>query len=283
MGRYVIQPRERVFNKSSVVFPVEKLPLNFKDVALATEQAQVGVYKGDLGCAIVRNDDNRIISTVSSSYQLVPHEDIINAVEAVFEINKWDYSLWDVRTGGRCGNKMYLRYHLPHYSFDVKEGDSLVPYVQIYNSYDRSLLFGASVGLFRLTCSNGAMIRAKSQSLHARHYLDNIDVVKVALDIEKMMEEVGMAKTKLQIMIKEEISDVTIEELLPKIFRRERDIKNIKELGLLEDHFTEMGKTTYAFFNACTAYATHELPKHSGNYDHEFEVQGKIARIFFGN
>ena len=283
MGKYVIQPRERVLDKSSVVYPVEKLPLNFKDVELATEQAQKGVYDGDLGCAIVRNDKNQIISTVSSDYQLVPHEDIINAVEGIFEANKWDYSLWDVRTGGRRGNKMYLRYHLPHYSFDVKEGDSLVPYIQIYNSYDKSLLFGASAGLFRLTCSNGAMIRAKSQSLHARHYLNNINVIDIAFSIEAMMEEVGMAKAKLQIMVKEAISDVTIEELLPKIFKRERDVKKIKELGLLEDYFTEMGKNKYAFFNACTAYATHELPKHSGNYDHEFEVQNKISKIFFSN
>lgn len=284
MTQFSLVNRKTNTDKSVVTYPVQKLPLNFQDVTLATEQAQKnfqGIYKGDLGCAIVRDDNRKVITITSSDYQLVSHEDVINAVEAIFEMNKWDYQLYDINVGGRRGNKMYVTYNLPQYKFSVTDGDEMIPYVQIYNSYDKSLLFGAAVGLYRVICSNGLIITTKTQSLKMRHFKENISLSDVALDIEKMLAEVGMAKKKLQIIAKEKISDTTIEELLPKIFKRERDQKKMKESGILTDYFEELGKTKYAFLNACTAYATHILPTYSKNYDHEFEIQGKLSRLFF--
>lgn len=280
----VLVKRKTSTDKSKVIYPVQKLPLNFQDVTLATEQAQKdfqGIYTGDLGCAIVRDDTKKVITNVTSDYQLVPHEDVLNAVEAVFDINKWKYQLYDVNSGGRRGNKMYVTYHLPQYKFEVAKGDIMIPFIQCYNSYDKSLLFGAAVGLFRAVCSNGLVVKTKTQSLQLRHFKENITLSDVALDIETMLSEIGMAKKKLQILVKEEISDKTIEELLPKIFKRDRDQKQMKESGILTDSFNALGKTKYAFLNACTAYATHILPTYSQNYDHEFEIQGKLSRLLF--
>ena len=284
MTHFPIVNRNRNTDKSVVTYPVQKLPLNFQDVTLATKQATKkfqGIYTGDLGCAIVRDDNKRVITNTSSDYQLVPHTDVINAVEAVFDINKWKYQLYDINTGGRRGNKMYVTYHLSQYKFDVSEGDTMIPYIQVYNSYDKSLLFGAAVGLYRQICSNGLVITTKTNSLKMRHFKENISLSDVALEIEAFLAEVGMAKKKLLIMKTEEISDTTIEKLLPKIFKRERDQKKVKDSGILKDYFTELGKTKYAFMNACTAYATHIMPTYSDNYDHEFEIQGKISRLFF--
>jgi len=284
MARFPIINRKTNTEKSVVTYPVQKLPLNFRDVTLATEQATKefqGIYKGDLGCAIVRDDNKRVITITSSDYQLVPHADVINAVEAVFDINKWKYQLYDINTGGRRGNKMYVTYHLPQYKFEVGKGDAMIPYVQVYNSYDKSLLFGAAVGLFRQICSNGLVTTTKTQSLKMRHSKENITLSDVALEVEAFLAEIGLAKEKLVIMSKEKISDTTIEKLLPKIFKRERDQKKVKESGILEDNFDALGKTKYAFMNACTAYATHIMPTYSENYDHEFEIQGKISRLFF--
>jgi len=280
----VLVKRRTNTDKSKVIYPVQKIPLNFRDTKLATKQAAKGfqgIYSGDLGCSIVRDDTKKVITITSSDYQLVPHEDILNAVEAVFDINKWKYQLYDINVGGRRGNKMYVTYHLPQYKFDAADGDTMIPFIQCYNSYDKSLLFGAAVGLFRVVCSNGLVVKTKTQSLQMRHFKENISLSDVALDIETMLEEVGMAKKKLQILVKEEISDKTIEELLPKIFKRDRDQKHMKESGILKDHFKALGKTKYAFLNACTAYATHILPTYSENYDHEFEIQGKLSRLLF--
>jgi len=104
MTHFPIVNRKTNTDKSVVTYPVQKLPLNFQDVTLATEQAAKefqGIYTGDLGCAIVRDDNKRVITITSSDYQLVPHTDVINAVEAVFDINKWDFQLHDINTGGR--------------------------------------------------------------------------------------------------------------------------------------------------------------------------------------
>lgn len=281
MPRFKIQSRLRVTDKSLVIYPVAMLPLNFKDAKLAEKQLAGKGYEGDLGCAIVRNDSQKkVIHIVSSDYQLIPHKQIIEAVETIFDANKWSYELYDVRVGGRRGNKMYLRYHLPQYGFTI-ERDKFIPYVMVYNSYDKSLLFGASIGLYRVRCNSTSTITPKSKSIRMRHFRENIDTVKVSLDIEEMLDEVGVAKKALKIIVKEKITDADVEKLLPRVFKRKRDIKNIVELGILEDFFEEKGKTKYAFYNACNAYATHKLPDFSKNYDHEFEVHSKIAKIFF--
>ena len=280
MPRFQIQKRLRITDKSAVVYPVAMLPLNFQDTKLAKEQLSGTGYKGDPGCAIVRNDDRSIIYNVSSDYQLIPHKQIIEAVETQFNANKWNYELYDVHVGGRRGNKMYLRYHLPEDGGRMAR-EYNIPYVLVYNSYDKSLLFGAAVGLYRVRCMSTSMITPKSKALRMRHFRENIDTVKVAMDIEMMLDEVGAAKKELKVIYKSKISDKEVEALLPRIFKRKRDVNKIKELGILEDFFEEQGKTRYAFYNACNAYATHKIPDFSKNYDHEFEVHRKIARIFF--
>jgi hypothetical protein len=78
-----------------------------------------------VGVAVVRTDTKEIITHAGSDYQLVPHMQVLTAVESMLEANGLKYELFDIHTGGTKGNRMYVDYILPKYKVAV-EGDKTI-------------------------------------------------------------------------------------------------------------------------------------------------------------
>lgn len=269
--------RERNTDKSRISYPVNLFPLTFKDPEIASK------ISGDPGVCVVRSDSNQIICHASSDYQLVPHNDILSIVEETFKVNNIPFELYDIHTGGGKYNKMYANYILPKYTFNV-EGDSFTPFIQVYNSYDKSLLFGSITGLYRNACWNGNLWGTKDmQLIRSKHVGNKIDLFNVFISMDKWVEGLGIAKFNLQKLLHQQLSSTTIEDVINSIFATKRDRKLIVESDLISSSITEFGDNRYALFNAVTNYATHKLPLLTSNYDWSFEIQKKITSIFFGD
>lgn len=268
--------RERNTDVSVIDFPVSKFPLQFADPKIQS------VVKGDRGVSIVRTDSNQIITNAGSDYQLVPHREVLAAVESMFEANSLKYELYDIHTGGTKGNRMYVNYILPSYRFKV-EDDEYMPFVQVQNSYDKFILFGLVTGLYRTACWNGNLWGTREmQFTTKKHVSTNISLSDIAWDIDKWIQNLGMAESQLERLRKEPLSETTIEDVLKKILPQEKDQAAFKHFKLLEEYVAELGNNKYALFNALTAYATHGMsnPELCKNYDKARQVQMKVTNVF---
>lgn len=266
--------RDRVTDKSVISYPVNAYPMRFID------DAAEKLYQGSRGVGIVRDDNNTIICHAGSDYQLLKHADVLELVEATFQANSLEYELYDINTGGVRQNRMYANYILPSYKFSI-EGDEYMPFVQVYNSYDKTLLFGSITGLYRTACWNGNLWGIKdSQLIRAKHVGANIDLGSVALSINDWAETIGIARNNLEKLIHKTITDKPIEEVAGKIFRAQRDVKAFVESELLVDAIKQFGSTDYALFNAFTNYTTHKMSQLTTSYDWVMKAQKKITDVF---
>jgi len=268
--------RERTPDKSLISFPVVKQPLQFCDPPFEN------VVRGDRGVGIVRTDTQQLITTASSDYALIPHTEVCAAIEAMFEANGLQYELYDVYTGGSKGNRMYVNYTLPQYGFDV-DGDTYIPFVQAQNSYDRFILLGLVTGIYRTACWNGNLWGTRGmQFTLKKHVVGNITLTDLAWNIDSWGQNLGIARINLQRLLREPLSETTVEAVLAEIFAKQKDRKNIAQLQLVEKYVAEVGNNMYALFNACTDYATHVMSdsRVCKNYDKARKLQMAISDVF---
>lgn len=272
--------RNTITDKSILTFPVHKERLQFMSEA-ARER-----FEGDCGLAIVRGDTREIVKAgLSSNYNLIPHADVINMVEAVFQANSLDFQVHDIYTGGTRGNKMFLHYTLPDYKIEIAE-EEYIPFVQVQNSYDKSSLFKAITGLYRVVCSNGLIrYHSKTTLISAKHFGETVDLSKIAFNLDGWLEDLNVTKFKLEELLARPNhympgNNTLREDFVEKIFSRKKDIDGFLESGLVEKYSEELGQNQYALINAFTEYITHNLSSRMSNFDHVAKSYLELEKIF---
>jgi len=106
--------------------------------------------------AIVREDTGDVLAVVSDRYQLVPHQRILDLVDAAIsplDISPVPRGLFVDRRGAR----MRALYKFPTLSKPVVPGDAICPCLKIQNTYDGSSRISIVIGAFRFVCTNLAV------------------------------------------------------------------------------------------------------------------------------
>lgn len=277
MSQPIILRKDCNTDKSVLTFPVHLEPLQF-----VSKDARNDI-EGDCGLAVVRDDTKQIIKTVSSDYNLVFHSDIIDAVEAVFQANNLKFEVFDIFTGGTKGNKMFINYTFPDYTIKINNED-YIPFVQVQNSYDKSLLFKTVTGLYRQICSNGLMTFRNVGLIKTRHIFNKIDLSKIAFNLNNWLEGIYVTKFKLEELmkapLKNEFFGSPLKELAEKIFLRKKDVNQFLESSLVTQYVEELGQNSYALLNAFTDYATHAVSGRMKNFDHVQKSYANIENYF---
>jgi len=291
--------RNRNSDKSVVDFPVNIFPMRFADSSIESS------VQGDRGVGIVRMDTQDVIARASSDYKLIPHVEILDAVESMFEANGLDYDLTDVRTGGKANARMYADYELPEHKIDI-QGEEFTPFVRITNSYDLSVRFKLVSGLYRVWCSNGAIVTRSVMNTQFKHVGDRADVTKITLRVDKWIEELGIVRVNLNRLVDTPIKVEIVREdngkrflhvlkrhpvvnerpasqdILSRIFTTQKDRLAIVDSGILSNNLKETGENLYSVYNACTEYATHYMDKPDvcKNFQKADGVQERIGQVF---
>lgn len=267
--------RKRITDKAAISYPVELHPMKFAEESIESS------VNGDRGLGVVRADTNRLICHAGSDYQLVLHEDVLRLVEATFTANSMNFELYDLHQGGVRQNRMFANYIMPEHKFDI-EGDEYKPFVQVCNSYDKTLLFRSLTGLYRVKCSNGNLLGMKdTQLISAKHVGKNIDLGDIAFDMNNWLETLEITKTKLKKLLHTPLPETPIKEIAASIFKAKRDSEMFVQSQLVADAVKEFGDNSYALFNAFTNYATHKLPNFTTSSDWVLLAQKKITNVFF--
>ena len=118
---------------------------------------------------ILEYDSEIPVATVSKSYQLIQHRQVIKAiVDALAQVGINHNEVKAELMMSQYGERVGLHIQFPDaYSFDPGDGHELALQLCVYNSVDRSSRFRAVLGWFRLVCSNG-MIVGSAQSDYKR-------------------------------------------------------------------------------------------------------------------
>lgn len=128
-----------------------------------------GTVNSDDYKMIIRNDTSEVLSCMTKDYKLVTNEEVL------------DKSLPHIeeRGGVLTEQKLFGNGSRTSWTFQFKEhpvtigGEKLYPQLNIKNSYDGSSTVSILGGVFRLLCSNGAIIGQIFESHSERHSIWN--------------------------------------------------------------------------------------------------------------
>ncbi len=139
---------------------------------------------------------NMPVATVSKSYSLVQHRDILTTIERAFE--KLRYKIDETECNlhlTEYGERMWLRIQfLKENIFDPGDGYPLIPQLHVRNSVDGNTPLSFELFWYRLICKNGLMCLDTESRFNKRHtkslkpeslikYLDE-NISKVQLEKE---------------------------------------------------------------------------------------------------
>ena len=117
------------------------------------------------------SDGGTPVATVSKSYSLVQHFEILKFISIAFEnlgynIDETECNLYLTEYGERMWLKIQF---LKGYMFDPGDGHALIPQLHVRNSVDRNAPLAFELSWYRLICRNGLMCLDTESRFSKRH------------------------------------------------------------------------------------------------------------------
>jgi hypothetical protein len=106
--------------------------------------------------AVVREDTGEALAVVSDRYTLVPHQrllDVVQAAIAALDVGPVPRGVYVDRGGAR----MRALYKFPALAQPLASGDEICPCLQVRNTYDGTARIALHIGAFRFVCTNLAV------------------------------------------------------------------------------------------------------------------------------
>lgn len=179
---------------------------------------------------IANPETGKTYSVVSNRYELLRHEDAVEAVEQVLaEINMTDYERTVKLTDDGV---MIAEWDFPKTEHEVQVGDVVSPTLKTVNSYNTSISFQAYFAGKRLVCSNG-MTKADKLASYTKKHTKSLDLEAM----KKVLIE-GSDRFKEQVenwsqWVNVQINQNLLEEIQAVFGKREfvNEVMDLKEIS----------------------------------------------------
>jgi hypothetical protein len=129
------------------------------------------------------------VATVSKTYSLVQHRDLIASVFRALKMIDIDIS--DVESSlllSEYGERMQWSCSIPNMGFDPGDGYPIVLRINCLNSVDTSTVLEIAFSWYRLVCSNGMMFGLKDSRLRRRH-IQSLDPEDIATYLKEQLDQ----------------------------------------------------------------------------------------------
>ena len=282
MSTLILPKKERNTNKKIIDFPVDFIPLQLDTNYLLQNHLSSDNIKGDRGKVSVRMDTNEIIAVVTQEYGFIKHIQMVNNLEKTLHQAGIPFSIFDINMSGKCGNRVYINYTIPSYSFTI-EGDSYVPFIHLYSSHDHDMSHGIFTGFYRQECENACIMTKGLTLLKKRHRQKYFKVDEEdMLDIGHWIANVSNARRSLSGLLSKSFDALDVTRALDKVFNRKKYRNHFLENEILKKSIKKFGDNQYALFNALTEYATHFIVREDRvrSYDTSRKSQIAISKLF---
>lgn len=214
--------------------------------------------------ALVNQNDGRVMAIVSDRYKIIPYEDTISMVE---EVTKEVTGYGAIQLCPRVfanGGKFSVTMKFPESQHLIREGDGIVPKIDIFNSLDLGMKLLGRFGAFRLRCTNGMGVWEQFKRFARRH------LQKLFLDDLKMSILEGMSLFGIQVESWKRWAAIDLSQdvydgawkLLPFSEAEKEKIEVLRGIGdslTLPDALKQKALTLWDMNNVLTQFATHEV------------------------
>jgi hypothetical protein len=157
-------------------------------------------------------DEPMPIATVSKTYSLIQHREVLASVFRALKILHIDISALDsTLLLTEYGERMQWSCDIPNVDFDPGDGKPLVLRINCLNSVDTTTVLEINFSWFRLVCSNGNMFGLKDSRLRRRH-IQSLDPADIAAYLEGELVNLPQEKSQYQKWFN---ASVDIPELIP--------------------------------------------------------------------
>lgn len=214
--------------------------------------------------ALVNQNDGRVMAIVSDRYKIIPYEDTLTMVE---EVTKEVTNYGAIQLCPRVfanGGKFAVTMKFPESQHIIREGDGIVPKLEIFNSLDLGMKLLGRFGAFRLRCTNGMGTWEQFKQFARRH------LQKLFLEDLKMSILEGMSLFGIQVEAWKKWAEIEMTqpvydgawEMLPFSAPEKEKIEVLKGIGdslTLPDALKQKALTLWDMNNVLTQFASHEV------------------------
>ena len=135
------------------------------------------------------------VATVSKTYSLIQHRDVLSSVFRALKMIHIDISGIDSSLLlSEYGERMQWSCAIPNMDFDPGDGYPLVLRINCLNSVDTSTVLEITFSWYRLICSNGMMFGLKDSRLRRRH-VQSLDPEDIAAYLKEQLDQLPQEKS----------------------------------------------------------------------------------------
>jgi hypothetical protein len=140
-------------------------------------------------------DDPIPVATVSKTYSLIQHRDVLSSVFRALKMIHIDISgIESSLLLSEYGERMQWSCAIPNMDFDPGDGYPLVLRINCLNSVDTSTVLEITFNWYRLVCSNGLMFGLNDARLRRRH-IHSLDPQEIALYLRDQLDQIPTEKS----------------------------------------------------------------------------------------
>lgn len=224
-------------------------PISLKPVFLQRGDAFHEIPKR---VAVVREDTGRPIAVVSNRYTLVPHQRILETVEAAIQ----PLDVGPVPRGiyvDRGGAQMRAVYKFPGLTKPVQGTDNICPCLQMRNTYDGTSRIAIHIGAFRFVCTNlavggGGVFAGGFVSTHA----GEIPIERVAEQLAAYLTGFEQIVTLYRVWTERQTEVGSLRWIFDNVLKYRPE-------ALWHELERRQSQTVFDAYCAATDYATHRM------------------------
>lgn len=243
----------------------EKYNMIFPDISLEpTWWGRRPTNRIDGKYAIVDQETNMVYAICTDLYKPVHHEVVIKLVEdAASHLPEFGTPVIKPQLLAD-GGKLRVNVSFPEVQLEVKVGDLINPFMDVFSSYDLGWKYGGRFGANRLICSNGASVSETFEAFKRRHLVSMVpEELQVTLKngLESFSDQTALWQQWTELKVLPPIYEAMWEELPFSKTEREK-IENTKEIGtdmLLLPALRSNELTMWSMFNCMTQFITHDI------------------------
>lgn len=248
------------------IMPLTQL-FNQRPELVATEGPQWKQFEEKR--VVVSEDHDRLFGVFSKKAVIVRHTELVESLQLMGQRLYGEDLPLDVQSLDE-GAKIIARLTLPDkYQLDVGNGDLSDMYLLAQNSYDHGYSFRLNIGVFRLVCTNGAVVGRTIDEIKAKEFVTRLKANTLAARLDRLVQKgadvVELWKTWMDVEIPRMPAELLLERYFPRKFYE----------PLLANATFPMSK--YALYNLLTRRSTHDIADSKARWG----VDNIIARLFY--
>ena len=234
--------------------------------------------------ALVNQRDGSVLSIVSDRYKIIHYEDTLTMVEDVTKEVTGYGAIQLCPTVFSNGGKFKIAMKFPESQHIIREGDGIIPKIDIFNSLDLGMKLLGRYGAFRLRCTNGVGVWENFKRF-ARRHLQTLFLDDLKLSILEGMNMFGIQVDSWKKWTEIEMTQPVYDgawEILPFSKPEREKIEVLRGIGdslTLPDALKQKALTLWDMNNVLTQFATHEVKSVQRRIDLEPEIARSMEKL----